>query len=81
MALPKVKSTAPTKIVDTVSSLRAATFRLPAAQPTVTLSKSSGVTAGSGFDVAAGASQTVWLEPGESLYGIAASAEAAYELI
>lgn len=81
MALPKIKSAAPTKIVDTSESLQAKTIRIPAAQPTVTLSKSSSVAAGSGFDVAAGALQTVWLQPGESLYGVAASGESTYELI
>lgn len=80
MALPKVKAT-PTKIVDTVSSLRAKTFRVPAAQPTVTLGKGSDITVGSGFDVAATAQVTVWLEEGESLWGIAAAGEATYELI
>jgi hypothetical protein len=81
MPLPKVQSAKATKMVDTVSSLRAKTIRVPAAQPTITLSKDSGVAAGSGFDVAAGASVTVWLEEGESLWGIGASGEPTYEII
>lgn len=81
MALKKVLSAKSTKIVDTVGSTRQRTVRIPAAQPTVTLSRDSGVVAGSGFDVAAGASVSVWLTEGESLWGIAASGEATYEII
>lgn len=80
MALKKVKTT-PTKIVDTVSSATARTFRVPSAGgQTVTLHRDSGVTAGSGFDVVAGAAVTVWLMPGESLWAVAA-VETTYELI
>jgi hypothetical protein len=61
-----------TVIVDNVLSARTVLVKNTGSD-TVTLSKDPTLTAGVGFDIAAGASVTLDLSPGQALYGICAA--------
>jgi hypothetical protein len=64
---------AATKIIDSFQSDRWWTIKNTGGTNALTLSRSSGVVAGTGFALAPGASQQVWMEAGEQMYGICAS--------